>query len=141
MKTYIQETIARLRELDQTASPAPWEAWGFGEDEQTSIEHPMGDVLERGERGYGHMREDITWLRESDADLITETRNAIPVLLAEIDRLTAEIDRLTDENTQLLETAAEVWAEGYLDKEAEAGGVMIHSEPRERAENPYKKDN
>lgn len=83
----IQETIDRLRELDRYASPAPWEAWDFGEDEQTSIEHPMGDVLERGERGYGHMREDITWLREADADLITETRNALPVLLAEIDRL------------------------------------------------------
>ena len=82
-----QETIERLRELNQTASPAPWEAWGFGEDEQTSIEHPMGDVLERGERGYGHMREDITWLREADADLITETRNALHDLLAEIDRL------------------------------------------------------
>ena len=91
MKTAIQETIARLRELDQTASRAPWEAWGFGENGQTSIEHPMGDVLERGERGYGYMREDITWLREADADLITETRNALPVLLAEIDRLTTHL--------------------------------------------------
>ena len=91
MRTYIQETIDRLRELDKEASPAPWEAWGCGEDGQTSIEHPMGDVLERGERGYGHMREDITWLREADADLITETRNALPVLLAEIDRLTTRL--------------------------------------------------
>lgn len=87
----IQETINRLRELDRVASPAPWEAWGFGEDEQTSIEHPMGDVLERGERGYGHMREDIAWFREADADLITETRNALPALLAEIDRLTTRL--------------------------------------------------
>ena len=86
MKTAIQETITRLRELDQTASRAPWEAWGFDKDEQTSIEHPMGDVLKRGERGHGHMREDVTWLREADADLITETRNALPVLLAEIER-------------------------------------------------------
>ena len=91
MTSAIQETINRLRELDAEASPAPWEAWGFGEDEQTSIEHPMGDVLERGERGYGHMREDTTWFREADADLITETRNAIPALLAEIDRLTTRL--------------------------------------------------
>ena len=91
MKTTIQETIDRLRELDRTASPAPWEAWGCGENRQTSIEHPMGDVLERGERGYGHMREDTTWLREADADLITETRNALPALLAEIDRLTTRL--------------------------------------------------
>lgn len=87
----IEETIAKLRELDRYASPAPWEAWGFGKDEQTSIGHPMGDVLERGERGYGHMREDITWLREADADLITETRNALPALLAEIDRITTRL--------------------------------------------------
>ena len=91
MKTAIQETIDRLRELDHKASPAPWEAWGCGENGQTFIEHPMGDVLERGERGYGYMREDITWLREADADLITETRNALPVLLAEIDRLTTHL--------------------------------------------------
>ena len=87
----IQETIARLRELDRYASPAPWEAWGFGGDEQTTIGHPMGDVLERDERGYGHMREDITWLREADADLITQTRNSLPDLLAEIDRLTTRL--------------------------------------------------
>lgn len=89
--TDIQDTIARLRELERYASPAPWEAWGFGGDEQTSIEHPMGAVLERGERGYGHMREDIAWLREADADLITETRNALPDLLAEVERLAARL--------------------------------------------------
>ena len=83
----IQETIAQLRRLDRYASPAPWEVWGAGEGVNTSIEHPMGDVLERGERGAGHMREDIAWIREADADLIIETRNALPALLAEIDRL------------------------------------------------------
>ena len=84
--TTIEETINRLRDLDRYASPAPWEAWGFGGDEQTSIEHPMGVVMKRSERGHGHMREDITWLREADADLITQTRNALPDLLAELDR-------------------------------------------------------
>lgn len=71
---------------------------------------------------------------KANAAILTEARNAVPDLLAEIDRLTAE-------NTQLLDTVAEAWDEGYMDKEAEAGGVMIHLEPRERAENPYKKDN
>ena len=33
----IKETIARLRGLDRKASPAPWEAWGFGGDEQTTL--------------------------------------------------------------------------------------------------------
>ena len=88
MKTNIQETINRLRELDQNASPAPWEAWGIGENGQAFIEHPMGDVLERGERRTGHKtKEKTTWLREADADLITETRNALPALLTEIERL------------------------------------------------------
>lgn len=91
MKIDIQETINHLRELDQNASPAPWEVWGAGEGGNTSIEHPMGDVLERGERGTGHMREDITWVREADADIIVEARNAIPALLTEIDRLSNEL--------------------------------------------------
>lgn len=104
--TDIQETINRLRELDRYASPAPWEAWGFGGDEQTTIGHPMGDVLERGERGHGHMREDITWLREADADLITETRNALPDLLA-------EIERLAEENLELKRENHLAWAKGH----------------------------
>ena len=88
----IQETINRLRELDRTASPAPWEAWGIGENGQAFIEHPMGDVLERGERRTGHKtKEKTTWLREADADLITQTRNAIPELIAEIERLTTRL--------------------------------------------------
>ena len=131
MKTYIQETINRLRELDRYASPAPWKV---GETESgghailceyvASVEVVIDTLWE------GEPMDDSS----PDLEIITEARNALPTLLA-------EIDRLTDENTQLLETAAEVWAEGYLDKEAEAGGVMIHREPRERAENPYKKDN
>lgn len=130
MKTYIQETIDRLRELDRVASPAPWEAWGCGENMQTSIEHPMGDVLERGERGHGHMREDITWLRESDADLITETRNAIPALLAEIDRLTSENKNLE-----------EAWEDGYADAICDVEGVYEFDRTElTTTPNPYKEN-
>ena len=107
----IEETIARLRELDKNASPGPWEAWDCGENKQTSIEHPAGDVLERGERGYGHMREDTAWLREADADLITETRNALPDLLAEIERLDT---RLSISETRLGRVATN-HPEAYLD--------------------------
>lgn len=99
----IQETIEHLRRLDQVASPAPWEVWGAGEGGNTSIEHPMGDVLERGERGTGHMREDITWIREADADLVIETRNALPALLTEIERLNT---RLSISETRLGRVAA-----------------------------------
>ena len=131
MSTTIQETIARLRELDQEASPAPW--WvGSSAESYNAI------VCEDGETTSGVLDACYAGERLSsndpDLQIVTETRNAIPSLLAEIDRLTAE-------NTQLLDTVAEAWDEGYMDKEAEAGGVMIHLEPRERAENPYKKDN
>lgn len=134
MSTKIQETINRLRELDQKASPAPWEAWGCGEDKQTSIEHPMGDVLERSERGSGHMREDITWLREDDANLIIETRNAIPTLLAEIDRLTAENKNLTAE-------LAEAWEDGYADAICDVEGVYAFDRDElTKTPNPYEED-
>lgn len=98
MSTNIQETLDRLRELDKNASPAPWKAEGAGEDRNTFIEHPMGDVLERDQHGSDHMWEVITWISEADADFIVETRNAIPELLAEIDRLTTENQELKREN-------------------------------------------
>lgn len=89
MKTDIQETIDRLRELDRTASPVPWSynpwsanssgevtqniTYGWGEDEEILI----------GEVSY--------LLTEHDAEMIAESRNAIPALLTEIDRLTTRL--------------------------------------------------
>lgn len=132
MSTTIQETIARLRELDQQASPAPWSynPWSANSN---------GEVTQNITYGWGEEEEiligEVSYLLiESDAEMIAESRNAIPVLLA-------EIDRLTPENTQLLDTVAEAWDEGYLDKEAEASEAMIERGLRERAQNPYKKDN
>lgn len=107
----IQETINRLRELERAAAPAPW-------------------------RWYDYYFED--W-PECESDLTNEhlmimhARNAIPALLAEIDRLTAE-------NTQLLDTVAEAWDEGYLDKETEAPEEMIVRGLRKRAQNPYREN-
>ena len=126
--TTIQETLNRLRELDQTASPAPWyieEYEGMivtGEDDETGEE--VGAVF------FHSMKSNKS---KANAAILTEVRNALPDLLTEIDRLKAE-------NAQLLDTVAEAWEEGYRDKGAE-DGVMIHLEPRERVENPYKKDN
>ena len=136
MKTNIQETINHLRELDRAASPAPWRTVFStqiyaGEEEVFEVDTSYDEICEWVEcsdecgcAGYA---------RKPDIDLLVATRNSLPILLTEIERLTAE-------NTQLLDTVAEAWAEGYLDKEAEAGGVMIHLEMRERAENPYKED-
>ena len=153
MSTNIRETINRLRELDKTASPVPW--W---------VGHPEG-------LHYGILSEDIDYTalvidaycggeridrNTPDLEIIVETRNAIPVLLAEIDRLQGAEKELKERFALIFskwrsrrqdlirrvqaEARAEGWAEGYQDKEAEAGGVMIHSEPRERAKNPYKEE-
>ena len=143
MKTNTQETIARLRELKKLATPEPWSIETNGLEYPVEVVHHTvnmqgePDYLEVFMRAYSPAEGEYA---ESEEGVNIDVRyavclvNAVPDLLAEIDRLTAE-------NTQLLDTVAEAWDEGYLDKEAEAGGVMIHSEPRERAKNPYKKDN
>lgn len=84
----IQETINHLRELDHTASPAPW--W---------VGHP--DSLH-----YGILSEDIDYTalvidaycggeridRDTpDLKIIVEARNAIPKLIAEIERLSTNL--------------------------------------------------
>lgn len=131
MKTDIQETIDRLRELDRVASPAPW--WvGSSAESYNAIVCEDGDTTS-GVLDACYVGERLS-SDDPDLQIITETRNAIPVLLAEIERLTAE-------NTQLLDTVAEAWDEGYLDKETEAPKEMIERGLRKRAQNPYKKDN
>ena len=129
------DELTRLRELDAKASPAPWEITHSRHLETMEgvglvIEDSEGGTVAEADSDFGHHSLFI----DDALPLMVELRNALPILLTEIERLTAE-------NTQLLDTVAEAWDEGYLDKEAEAGGVMIHLEPRERAENPYKKDN
>ena len=126
----IQETIDRLREIDRKASPAPW----IEATDETNPEMPCllldsnGGLVAEGEGDWGSH-----WFHiDNMVPLLTELRNALPELLAEINRLEAE-------NAQLLDTVAEAWDEGYRDKGAE-DGVMIHFEPREHAENPYKEE-
>ena len=83
VNTNIQETLDRLRELDQKASPAPW--WV----NDTECLH------------YGILSEDIDYTalvidaycggeridRDTpDLKIIVEARNAIPKLIAEIER-------------------------------------------------------
>lgn len=97
MSTTIQETINRLRELDRYASPAPWQV---GETESgghailceyvASIEVVIDTLWE------GEPMDDSS----PDLEIITETRNALPGLLTEIDRLSAENQALTAELTK-----------------------------------------
>ena len=123
-----KETINRLRELDRTASPAPW----YIEEHESMI--VTGDEETGEEVGAVFYHTLKSKKSKANAAILTEARNAVPDLLAEIDRLTAE-------NTQLLDTVAEAWDEGYMDKETEAPEEMIERGLRKRAQNPYKKDN
>lgn len=80
----IEETIDRLRELDQTASPAPWRVG-------TTKSWDHGILCEYGEKVEVVI--DTLWEGEPlddnspDLQIITETRNSLPDLLAEIERL------------------------------------------------------
>lgn len=83
----IQETINRLRELDKKASPAPWyiEEWEgmivTGEDDETGEE--VGAVFYCTSKSKKN---------KANAAMLTEARNALPTLLAEIDRLNTRLD-------------------------------------------------
>lgn len=101
MSTKIQETIARLRELDRVASPAPWRTVFdtqiyAGEKEVFEVDASNDDICEWFEcsdecgcAGYA---------RKPDINLLVAARNALPDLLTEIDRLTAENQELKREN-------------------------------------------
>ena len=94
MSTEIQETINRLRELEQKASPAPWACTGTKRFSYDDIE--PGDLLD-GE-GFELVPEIERVCPPVDAEMIAEARNAIPALLAEIERLTEENQALKQEN-------------------------------------------
>lgn len=149
----IQETINRLRELDQKASPAPWSYLILPVDLHTGIQDSV--LLDGAGLEFSTNAEDA--FTRNDFDVILEARNAIPALLAEIERLTADNDRLQCAEKELKErftlifnkwrsrrrdlirrVQAEAWAEGYLDKETEASEAMIERGLRERAKNPYR---
>ena len=149
MTTTIQETINRLRELDQKASPAPWSynPWSA---------NSSGEVTQNITYGWGEEEEiligEVSYLlTEHDAEMIAESRNSLPSLLAEIERLQSSEKELKERFTLIFNkwrsrrrdlirrVQAEAWDEGYRDKGAE-DGVMIHLEPHEHAENPYKEN-
>lgn len=127
MKIDIQETINRLRELDKNASPAPWKYAVIhltDEDSYSQLEEARGEhILDN----WG-----TSQLSYEDIDIIIEARNAIPVLLTEIERLKAENKKLS-----------EAWEGGY--KFAANSYYDDISEPDDfaqeaRANSPYKEE-
>lgn len=84
--------IARVRELDQAATPGPWsKSVGVYQD-------PDGDSSDddcffgRGPVPFPHARA----LGEADAALIAEYRNAAPRLAAALEEQMAEVERLRE---------------------------------------------
>lgn len=103
----IQETIEHLRRLDQVASPAPWglepyRDGGVEEEEETSepkvhsIANHQEDVI--AQLGCGCCDTGLGAPSMANFEIAVEARNAIPALLAEIERLTEENLKLKREN-------------------------------------------
>ena len=123
MKTAIQETINRLRELDQNASPAPWSynPWSA---------NSSGEVTQNITYGWGEDEEillgEVSYLlTEHDAEMIAESRNSIPLLLKEIERLITE--------------NAKAWDDGY--KHGQLSGIKTHRTGHcHPYKNPHKED-
>jgi len=83
-----QETLDRLRELEAKATPGQWLFYVY-----------------RGEPGMGIIANDPLpimvaqrVMHERDTDLIIESRNALPDLLAEIERLQALVKQYESED-------------------------------------------
>lgn len=85
MTTYTPELHNRLRELHQQASPAPWTA-----DKDDDQRYLCPDGYEVINSGAAH-------IYTIDTKASVESRNALPILLDEIERLQNELEeQLTD---------------------------------------------
>ena len=92
MISAIQETIDRLRELDQKASPAPWSIT-YSDSLETTDDGGMvigdaeGEVIAEADVGlWSH-----SFFIDDALPLMVKLRNALPVLLTEIERLTTRL--------------------------------------------------
>lgn len=78
MSDMVRAWLDHTQQLDQEATPGPWKVQGAGDESTTWIDSPEGDVLIHDERGWGHMRENFTWVRQPDAEWIAHARTALP---------------------------------------------------------------
>ena len=95
MSTYTQETQYKLRELNRVASPAPWRYVGDCDYMKAGVK--LGDIVDAGGRVVVPESPYVLG-GPFEREFIIQTRNALPVLLAEIERLTEENQTLKREN-------------------------------------------
>lgn len=81
------EALKELRELEQKATPGPWDL--FGVTDSGLLPDIIDANLNHVARVHGHNAMAPGQSRY-DAELIAAMRNALPALLAELDRLTKE---------------------------------------------------
>lgn len=122
MSKYTQELHDRLRELDKTASPAPWYIEPY-ENMLVTGDDETGEEIGATYYGRGRSKK-----QRANREMLTDARNAVPALLAEIERLQAE-----------LETAREEAWEACADKAYE---LYLSEEQRDElhAANPYREE-
>lgn len=119
MSTKFQEAIDRLRELDLVTAPAPWDVTPYGPDKDTAC-WIVKDCEESTicSRISNHSP-------QANFEFIKESRNAIPLLLKEIERLTTE--------------NAKAWDDGY--KHGQLSGIKTHRTGHVQPyKNPHKED-
>ena len=119
--------LARLRELDAEASPAPWVFTGAKRTGYDTME--PGDLLEGN--GLGLIPEIERACPPTDAQLIAEARNAIPELIAEIERLTAENTKAWEDGYK---TAAHTYYEGQSEPDDFTQEARLNSPYKEAKE-------
>lgn len=94
------EQLAEWRALCDAASHAPWSDWRDEADCDTRIDSPSGAVVPFAD------------IRKADVRLIVAARDAMPALIAELERLTAQIEVAGD----LLLTAEQAYTPGWYAK-------------------------
>lgn len=121
MTDYTPELHENLRELHEQASPAPW-----GDRLDCIIGSEDADIIP-------HAEYPVSSMTDEDRVVLVEARNALPVLLAEIERLQEELKI----------RAAEAWEEGYdsgrLD-EQKLERLAHFRDPEDLTPNPYEED-
>lgn len=118
MSKYTQELHDRLRELDKTASPAPWYIEPY-ENMVVTGDDETGEEIGATYYGRGRSKK-----QRANREMLTDARNAVPALLDEIDRLQAE-------KGKIWEACADKAYELYLTEEQRD---ELH------AANPYRKE-